>query len=118
MTAQEVCLILESCAKTGVAVLKFGNLEVTWSHPASFLAQTDPPALAPATEIAVVPNHTELNTQAREDNEIRMREDQLAMALIENPMLYEELLANQQLEDEDDEIDGESEFEPHGVEEA
>ena len=105
MTATEVCLILDSCAKNGVSTLKFGALEASWvSHPP--LVQNSLDAHIPGTEIPEI-NHSEKTKEALEVSELNLREEQLAMALIEDPEQYERLLAQGELEDEETDTDDE-----------
>lgn len=112
LSTAQVCSILKASAKAGVSELKFGNLHVKFGRPAEtptqdyleqrFVQQN--PAIAPVVNLTEE-QHKQLAKLSLEDDELHTREDQLARALVEDPMLYEELLAKGELTDELDDAD-------------
>lgn len=112
LSSQDVCSILEACHKAGVAVLKFGALEVIlgraastsdidfsgWDLPADQISSSIP-ATAPVTEITAQNAKIEKDELVRQ--EVMTRDDQIAMAIIENPLLAEQMIhENGVIEDE------------------
>lgn len=114
----DVCSIIEVCGKAKVTLLKFGDLQVEFGpqapSPPPLMHEVSPwtpyipqaRALAsaspstPATEIA--------DTQAKEaekalaQDELAVRKDQLSQLGIENPVAYEEMINNGELDEDDD----------------
>jgi hypothetical protein len=108
LSREEVCSILETSAKIGVLELKFGDLHATFGRPARqedgrgplapypFVQQPHaPPSVTALTE----KEHQEQNSTALEADEVRLREEQLARALVEDPVAYERLLRDGELTD-------------------
>lgn len=106
---------MEASAKAEVTELKFSGLHVKFGRPAEirlgggplpypFVQQTPAPPLANAmTE----EQHQNLAKAALEHDELLMREEQLARALVEDPDRYEELLSRGELSDDLDSADDE-----------
>jgi hypothetical protein len=93
MTVPEVVSIINECGASGVSELKFGDLYVKFSTKA---ASNIPDPLPTVTEITESQKKNE--SRSLENDELNFREDQLANALLENPLLAEELLIKGELE--------------------
>lgn len=117
LSIDDACRILGASAKAGVIELKFGDLHVKFGRPAENVEvraaqapqtfmQQEPPVTAPVKALTDE-QHTKLAALALEQSELQHREDQLARALVEDPMLYEELLRQGDLSDELDGADHE-----------
>lgn len=94
--AEDLCKILESCAKSGVTVLKFGQLEV------SFLPHPTIPGDAAPTPAAVVtgkPTQTQIKAEnlSIEEQALALREMQIAELRFTDPLLAEELMEDGEL---------------------
>lgn len=107
----EICAIIEACAKNGVALLKFGNLEIQRGPTAQLSENSEAPAsLAPPAPLQNIPvaemtdkQHTEQNEKALLQEEFNTREEQIAELLITDPLAAEKLIALGDLEDADNE---------------
>ena len=103
-TADDVCSILRSCARSGVKVLKFLDLEVEF-----FEAQDNKPNLAIKKSIpdaAMSEDKPDDTSQAgpipiSEDEAAALKQMQLDLMLIEDPAQYEHLMAAGELENAD-----------------
>lgn len=109
--AQGISLILDSCARNGVAILKFGELEV-WFGPKAGPTPKNPPlppgsdgypvaneetqTPSPGTEM---PNHEKITQETLEQDERILREQQLEELAITDPVAYEKLVNAGGLED-------------------
>lgn len=97
LSSQEVCAILEAGAKNGVSVLKFGDLLVRFGRHAT-------PTTAipePATTATVTPETHEAQTKdTLEVEELRLREQELAELQITDPLKYEQMLEDGDLDEE------------------
>ncbi len=97
--AEEICAILKACGASKVAELKFGDLYVAFDRqsprksPRGNVASED--TTAPAVDPADTPEA--VNMQQTELDELRLRDEQVAHMLIENPVLAEELLIQGEL---------------------
>lgn len=112
LSAEEVCLILRTSAKAGVAELKFADLHVRFGRPAEQVVVMDPQgnlstypyvpqAPAPRSGKALSEEqHQKQNAEALEQEELRTRDQQLAEALVTDPLKYEELLQSGELTNE------------------
>jgi hypothetical protein len=114
--APEICAILEASAKAKVSKLKFGDLEVEFGsaptparNPDRVVAETlyesnqhlkspgwgYPSAPAPVT--AITDEQKKMIAEALRREEVSLKDDQLANALVEDPVLAEELLEEELL---------------------
>ena len=114
LTSDEVRAIIRSCATYGVLELKFRGLEIS-------LVPKDSEARKPEMVAGNVPRetsnnpvneiteqeHEHQNQDALEIDEMRLKEEQLAMAFIENPSLAEEMIRNGDLDDFESDDDDE-----------
>lgn len=124
LSVQEVCTIIEACGKARVASLKFGDLQVDFGSQATlpaplahegspwlpFIPQAralaEAPVPTPAKEIAdTLKKEAE---RALAQDELNVRTEQFSQLAIENPVAYEEMLTNGEL-DEDDALGNEDE---------
>lgn len=96
LNSDEICKIIEACAKAGVSSLKCGPLEL------SFGKQTESHhSVQPAVTEITDDQHRKMTEDAITQDEIRLRKDQIEQMLIENPALAEKLVADGDLEDDD-----------------
>ncbi len=117
LTSDDVCAIIEASAKNEVSVLKFGDLHIEFGMNATQLRKLFPPpdypvSVGPLSPLSQPPSpagaaipetqHDKMNKNAIENEELRLREEEIANAIIENPLLAEELLREGELEDDDD----------------
>lgn len=100
LSVEEICSIIEACRNAGVTSMKCGPLEL------SFGKQTESPSEKPAVTEITDDQHEKSNEDALVQEELRTRQDQIDQMLIENPSLAEELVAQGDLEDDDDGADG------------
>ena len=107
LTSDEVRAIIRSCATYGVLELKFRGLEISLvpkdseaRKPETMVAGNVPRETSnnPVNEITEQ-EHEHQNQDALEIDEMRLKEEQLAMAFIENPSLAEEMIRNGDLDD-------------------
>lgn len=100
LTVDEVCRILDASARTGVSLLKLGDLHVEFGRkepePSRVPSPLRPDAI-PAAEMAVL----QLKEQNRstELDELQLREDQIAELLLTDPLAAEEMIRNGDLEE-------------------
>ncbi len=97
LKTEDVCRILEACAKNGVTEIKLGTL----------VARFDRPVKAPEQALVAAPaqvsaEQAKIEEEAHLKNELSFREEQLAELRLTNPKLYEELVASGELTDDDD----------------
>lgn len=97
LQSQDICSIIDTCAKNKVTALKYGGLEI------SFLAET----VIPKTVLSNPPDndiseeqHVQNNTESFLKEEVMTREEQLALLLIEDPVRYEQMLEDGELEED------------------
>lgn len=105
LSSQEICHIIELCAKVGVRELRFHGLYVVFGTQFKNSDLTRPAAAHQSqsdTEISES-QHEKQSQAALEADEISLREDRLAQMFIENPLQAEKLLMNGELELDDEE---------------
>lgn len=108
--AAEICAILEASAKAQVTKLKFGGLEVEFGGaPIPAPIVSTPPTgwqgfqpqsfenTAPAPVTAITAEQKRMIAEALRREEVSLKDDQLANALVEDPVLAEELLEEELL---------------------
>jgi hypothetical protein len=101
LSTEQVCLILEASAKSGVAELKFGGLHVKFATKADAAqghAQLD--AETAPVKVLTEDQHTKQTADVIEHDQIRLREEELANALVEDPMRFENMLRSGELNDD------------------
>lgn len=109
LSTEDACRIIETSAKTGVTELTFSGLHVKFGRLTENDVGLTSPFVQQAPRAPVSVNalteeqHTKQATEALEMDELRLRQDQLAQALVEDPLKYEELLMQGEL---DDALDG------------
>lgn len=96
LTPEGLCSILRACRESQVSELKFGPLHVKFGPPVDPEPVKPTPAPATATEIADTQKNIAKESLAQD--EAKLRETQLALAFIENPMLAEQMLMDGELE--------------------
>lgn len=99
LSTKEVCRIIKLGKKAGLSELKFGELHVSFKSPIEQVAKaTMRQPRIPSVPVKAPTENTQKEALAQD--ELRLREDQLAMALIEDPVRYEQLLRDGELSDE------------------
>ncbi len=110
LSSSEVCLILKECANAGVLELKFGTLSVSFGKSPKGQDILEPRehvvAPKPAAEMVEV-NHKQQTKESLAQMECELREDQIAELLITDPLEAERLIAEGDLEEDDQTTDGE-----------
>lgn len=112
LKAEEVCRIISTCAKSNVAVLKYGDLYVRFgpnSEPRKKKASKpdaipeNPTATDPdprTSDTAISENAEEIERETHERDELNLREQQIQESAITNPLEFENMLASGDLEDD------------------
>jgi hypothetical protein len=94
LSGQELCAIIEACGKAGVRIVKLpGIYLVLGPRPAS------PASLAVAREAG--PDHRAQNNEALALDELAVKEERMRMLMIEDPLEYERLLKDGELDESD-----------------
>lgn len=98
--ATDVCQILQACATLKVSELSVGDLKISFQATVLTKSPTigSPFNHSPPTSVGDASSIEFDPTEERE-----LREDQLAMMQIEDPLMYEKLLANGELEENGEE---------------
>lgn len=112
LSTRQVLSILETSAKSGVHVLKFRDLHITFGQKPEPADLPDPPKQPSAHHpVAAMTEqqHTIGQQLALEEQEFNARQAQLEELQLTNPSLYEQLVNNGELEEDDDESGDESE---------
>lgn len=106
LSTDDVVRIIEASAHCGVLVLKFQGLMVSFGkqvEPASIVLPGDMAANNHALPVVEAPTDQQLQTQshaALERDEMELREEQLAELAITNPLEFERMLNQGDLEDD------------------
>ena len=100
LTTKDVCCIIGECARGGVSELKFGELSISFNKmgETNFLDN----ALSPQDRVE---KPKELEKFLKQD-ELQMKENDLQLMALDNPLEYENLLAGDDLVDVGSEVDG------------
>ena len=96
LSAKELFELIRVSASCGVSELKFGALELRFGKPTENKSE-----LLSVNEITE-PNHEEINKESLEIDTMRVKKDQLDQMFLENPSLAEQLLADEDLDEDDD----------------
>lgn len=97
LSAHELCAILRSCRQNQVLELRFRGLEVTFATQGS---DAQPPELQPrrvstakaTKEVEAVEKH------GLKEAELRLREEQLDLLAVEDPVAFEKFLLSEDAE--------------------
>lgn len=110
LAPEEICAIIEACAKNGVATLKFGDLEIQRGPPATRSENPEAPASLAPTAHSNIPvaemtdqQHEQQNANNLVSEELATREAQIAELLVTDPVAAEKLILEGELEDADNE---------------
>lgn len=119
LSSDEIVRILEASAKAGVTKLLFRDLHVEFGtkpeNPVVDLTGLQLPRYpvvqqsrdsAPVGELTET-QHKKIEKNNLEAEETRLREERLALALVEDPVLYEQLLRDGELSDDVDTAESE-----------
>lgn len=105
LSTDEVCRILETSAKSGVTSLKFGGLSVTFEkklEPVGVpLAEPHPNSVLAPVTVLTEAQHLNQTQEVVLRDEVHLRQEQLAQAMIEDPLRWEELLRSGELTEDD-----------------
>jgi len=102
--SKDVCDIILTCAKAGVSVLKFGSLHVEFGRIAAPALSHDldttesklhEPDLASIPVTAITEEDKKTIRETLRLEEIHLRDDQISLAVIEDPTLAEELITGE-----------------------
>ena len=112
LRTEDICTIIKLCSESRVASLKWGDLCVEFG-PAKTTPWAFPMESAHTEAVSPAPSPEKADTQEQEtllSDELRVKDDQLALMVIEDPAQYEELISSGELDEEDER--------EHGTEEA
>lgn len=120
LSSDDVCLIIEICHKAQVSVLEFGDLRVTFRQatqapepeaPTHSRAHPVSPTqdLPQAADNAISVIQKQSAQESLEHDEARLRDEQVAMLLIEDPQQAEQLLIDEKLDEDTTDGSGDSE---------
>lgn len=116
LTADEICRIISASAQAQVRELRFGDLHIQWGKQTPLVvpaprpspqrvgrrfAGGEPPA--PSEQATPEPNHDQLNQEGLEQEELRLREQQIEDLLLTDPAYAEQLITEGQLGEVPDE---------------
>lgn len=95
----ELCALIKACGESGVTELSFGTLRVQFT-PVTMREQSQPVDYQTEGALPINPVVSESDEkEAIADSELRLREEQLAKMLLEDPVQFEKLLAAGELEE-------------------
>lgn len=103
LTSDDICKIIKACAENGVYKIKCSTLEVEFGQP----KKNDPENNTELIPVLTQAEHDKMNKDALEEEEIKTRDEQVRMMLIEDPLRAEEMIANGDFDE--DGTDGTSE---------
>jgi hypothetical protein len=101
-TADEVCCILDKCSNLGIATLTLGDLHF------QFKCKLEEIPIAPVTDSQPPAKPVDLDKEAKDalvQDELRAKEDRLAMLLVEDPQEFERQICAGELTEDDGEPD-------------
>lgn len=101
LDVESVCRIINTCAGAGVAKLSFGPLHLEFLRQ---LGPYDPSDLHP-TDTAISARADSIEKDTLERDELKLKEEQLAFSVVEDPLGFENALLSEDLEDADAETD-------------
>lgn len=109
LSVDAVCSILKECSTSGVSELKFRDLHVRFGSTAGPVVDLrslryplvqQPQGPQPEVADLTPEQHAENTKLTLELEELRMREEKLARALVEDPLEYERMLRDGELSDD------------------
>lgn len=99
-TADELCRIIDSCASRGVQSFSLGGLELTFGAEPQFIQpELREVRRGKKLSLAPEPDHEQNEKDAVEQDELRTKEEQVAMLILEDPQEFERQLADGELEE-------------------
>lgn len=87
LESSEICSIIKACGESEVSELKFGDLSIKFGRSASHLNPE------PVLDRSIEQEQTRIQDEVLVQDELMSREDELANMLVEDPVRYEEMLA-------------------------
>jgi hypothetical protein len=99
LKAEEVCKILEACALYGASVIRFHGLEVEFVQLQELLPIVSGPAPTMPEEVReeTIRRQKQAEIASHEEQELQVREDQIAELLLSDPLRAEELMMQGEL---------------------
>ncbi len=98
LSSKEIIEIISVCKQSGVSKMQFGDLCIEFSSQAAAPEKSNQIPVKEITEN----EHKAMTQKAVAKDERDLKEDRLAMSLLEDPMLAERMIADGDLEDADD----------------
>ncbi len=100
--ALDLCKIIGACREAGVSRLRVGQMDISFGPEAEILAPAVPTVsvTTPAEKVPeeIIRAQKRAETASLEEQEITLREQQVAELLISDPLAAEELMAQGELE--------------------
>jgi hypothetical protein len=98
-TTKDICEIIDACGKSGVLEFNYQDLRITFQARKND-GQEEPyyQSPGPVTEIA----SNKFDERIIQQDELAVKDDELALMRIEDPLAYERLLMTRELETEGD----------------
>jgi len=98
-TAIEVCEIIAACGNSGVKEFAFRDLRITFQARKND-GQDEPIYQSPGPVTEIVSN--QFDESLIQQDEMAMKEDELSLLKIEDPLAYEQMLMRRELEPDGD----------------
>ncbi len=95
-TAKDICAIMREAHRLGVARLEMGNLKVEFGDSLGQAIPAPPRRQARRADMQQIEKN---EAQAIAEVEQKVREDEMANLILEDPLAYERLVANGELDD-------------------
>lgn len=101
-TADELCLIVDTCVRRGVKSLRVGDLFLEFQSASPVDTSQIPQVMSLGNERALDltdKEHEELRRAHLESEEVRLKEERVAQMILEDPIGFERMLENGELEE-------------------
>lgn len=96
LTSKDICNIIKQCSYSGVTHFNFGDLQISFKQSQ---LKAEENSITPGTEI-LGDELSQAEETATIQNEVQTREEQLEEMLLTDPLQFEELIRNGELEDD------------------
>lgn len=96
LTSDDICKIIKACAENGVYKFSVDTL----SFELGERKKSDPENITGLVPVLTPEAHDKMERDALVEEEIKTKEEQIQMMLIENPMMAEEMIANGEFEND------------------
>lgn len=94
LTSDDICKIIKSCAENGVSEFIFDTLNIEFGK----YKKNDPESIT--VPILTQEAHDKMDKQTLVEEEIKIKEEQIQMLMIEDPAKAEEMIANGDFDDD------------------